>query len=243
MSGALRRRFWEHVSVAAQGAQFAVFLDHKPLRLPGGNPLLLPTARLAAAVAEEWRLAGGGPGAVFGPEELVLTRLAGSLQEHVAVAPAEVAAALLSHAGTDLLCYRAAEPRRLAEEQAALWQPWLDRLERRHGIRLLMTSGVMPIVQNRAAMERLGALLRALPPATLAGLGAMVPDLGSLVLGLAVVAAELEPALAVELARLEQTFQARLWGADAANEAETRRLHVDVALAARFVTLAGSGDG
>lgn len=239
----MRRRFWDLVSFVPQSTGYAVFLDDRPLRLPSGDILLLPTAALAAAVAEEWRHAGGEKGLVFGPDDLVLTRLAGSLQERVAGAPEPVVATLLKHAGSDLLCYRAAAPVRLVEEQEAGWQPWLDWLQVRHGVRLQVTSGVMPIAQDPPEMARLRALLLGLPTARLTGLAAMVPELGSLVLGLAVADEALEPKHAMRLARLDHAHQARLWGTDDASEAEAARIAVDVALAARFMTLARSGTG
>ncbi len=169
----------------------------------------------------------------------MLTRLAGTLQERVAVAPEPVIVALLEHAGSDLLCYRAAEPMRLVRQQEVLWQPWLDWLQATHGVGLLATSGVMPVAQPADAMVRLREVLLELPPAILTGLGAIVPELGSLVLGLAVAGGALEPARAVELARLDHAFQAQLWGLDPGNEAETARLRADVALTARFMVLAG----
>ncbi|WP_171034053.1 ATP12 family protein [Lichenicoccus roseus] len=238
MSASLRKRFWQHVSVVPQDTAFVLFLDDRPLRLPGGSVLGLPTAALAAAVAEEWRLAGGGIGEIFGPDDLVLTGLAGSLQERVAPAPRAIVDLLHAHAATDLLCYRASSPASLVQQQEGLWQPWLDWLEHRHGVRLAVTSGVMPIGQDTGSMARLHRMLCRQSPVTLTGLGAMVPVLGSVVLGLAVASGELESMRAVELARLDESFQARLWGMQPETEAATGRMRIETALAARFISLA-----
>ena len=49
------KRFYKEVSVTAQDGGYAVLLDGKPVRTPGGNALELPTEKLASAIAAEWR--------------------------------------------------------------------------------------------------------------------------------------------------------------------------------------------
>ena len=75
--------------------------------------------------------------------------------------------------------------------------------------------------------------MAAYDPYQLAGLGVAVPALGSLVLGLALAAGELDANEAFGLGALEELFQAEQWGEDL--EAATRRQNVaaDIALAAR----------
>ena len=104
-----------------------------------------------------------------------------------------------------------------------------------------MTIGVVPIRQHH---DSIGALRRAVggyDPYTLAALGIAVPALGSLVLGLALAEARLDAAAAFALAALDELFQVEQWGEDA--EAAHRRAQVaaDIALAERFIRLAGEG--
>ena len=56
------KRFWDVASVQATDQGHAILLDGKPMRLPGGAPLHVGSARLAQAIAEEWQAAGGGKG-------------------------------------------------------------------------------------------------------------------------------------------------------------------------------------
>ncbi|MGH7152388.1 MAG: ATP12 family chaperone protein, partial [Acetobacteraceae bacterium] len=72
----------------------------------------------------------------------------------------------------------------------------------------------------------------------LAGLGVAVPALGSLVLGLALAAGDLDAAAAHALGALDELYQVELWGEDA--EASARRCAIaeDVAMATRFMELA-----
>lgn len=232
------KRFWDDAAAAAVGDRWQVTLDGKPMRLPGGAPLLLDNPVLAGAIAEEWRLAGGAKGGEMSFSNTPLTRLAGTAQERVAPQMEAVAAELAIYAESDLLCYRADGPDVLVERQAAAWQPWLDWAERRYGARLEVTNGVMHRAQPTASLAALAAAVAAQPLAAMAALGILVPATGSLVLGLALTEGAVDAATATQAAQLDESFQAELWGVE--EEAEDRRARVtrDIALAARYLLLA-----
>ncbi len=215
-----------------------VRLDAQPVRLPNGASLRLSSRRLAEAVALEWSLAGSDAGGLFGAEDLVLTSLAGTLQEHVAPAQGLAADRLTGFARSELLCCRATHPAALAALQDATWQPWLDWLRATHGIELAVSRGIMPGSQTDAALVTLRARVGALSPAVLTGLGVIVPALGSLVLGLALAAGRLEASEAFRLSRLDEDYQASHWGVDREAAAQAARLGIEVAVAARFMQLA-----
>ncbi|MCX8133506.1 MAG: chaperone, ATP12 [Roseococcus sp.] len=233
------KRFWTEARAVPEGAGFAVHLDGRPVRLPSGAPLSVRTRPLAEALAAEWQAAGGARGGEMRWEDVPLTRLVGTAAERIAPAPEATAAALATYAETDLLCYRATEPD-LAARQAEAWQPWLDWAAAALGARLSVTAGLMPIPQPAAALAALGGRLAALDPLRLSALGVLVPGLGSLVLGLAV----LEGALAVEeahrLALLDELYQEELWGLDPEAAARRERVAADLRLAARLLDLAAA---
>jgi chaperone required for assembly of F1-ATPase len=232
------KRFWDQVSVVAQDGCFAVLLDAKPMRLPGGARLRLESRLLANAIAAEWQQAGGAIGGDLRAEDLPLTRLAGTAQERVATDPAPTIEALAKYAETDLLCYRASSPAALASRQAALWQPWLDWASRRYyGAHLRVADGVMPIAQPPEAIAALRRAVQAYPPFVLAGLGQLVPATGSLVLGLAVADGEMSGATAHDLAVLDDVFQAEQWGQDKEAAQRRRAVAEDIGVAAHFIAL------
>lgn len=204
------------------------------MRLPGGAALAVPGAVLAEALAAEWGEADGEVRVA----QLPLTRLAGTVQERIAPDPGPVARDLAGWAETDLLSYRATHPDALVAAQAAEWDPWLDWAAKRHGARLAVTEGVMPITQPREVVAALAAAVGAHDSWGLGALGVLVPGLGSLVLGLAVADGALAAGAAHRLATLDETFQERRWGAD--EEARERRARVlrEVEDAARFLDLA-----
>lgn len=238
-SGAVKR-FWHQATLAEKEGGWAVMLDARPMRIPGGAFLLLTSRALAEAVAAEWQAAGGAKDGTLTMDEVPLTRLAGTAQDRIAPNPAPIAAELARYAETDLLCYRAEHPQPLVVRQAQAWQPWLDWMERTHGVRLEPTEGILHRRQDPAALARVHALMQARTPAALAGLGIAVPALGSAVLGLALADGALDAAEAHRLATLDEMFTVEAWGEDA--DAKVRRDHVaaDLALVERFMRLSAA---
>jgi chaperone required for assembly of F1-ATPase len=231
------KRFWNKAEAAEAEGRFAILLDGKPVRLPGGGPLRIASRPLAEAIAAEWAAAGGAKGGEMRPDDVPLTRLVGTAEERIAPAPDATAAAIARYAETDLLCYRAEDPR-LAARQAEEWDPVLAWAARALDAPLRVTAGVMPVAQDPAALAALSRAVAAHPPLELAALGVAVPALGSLVLGLALAQGEVGAARAHELATLDERFQEEFWGTD--DEALARRVAVraDIELAARMIALA-----
>jgi len=231
------RRFWDTAAVAPTEGGFAVLLDGKPMRIPGGTPLTITAPALADGIAAEWQQAGGAKGGEFSMEDVLLTRLAGTAQDRIAPDPAPVATALAQYAETDLLCYRAEHPTALVVRQAHAWQPWLDWAAQAHGARLQVTTGIIHHPQDPAALEAIHRAMARQTVPTLAALGVAVPLLGSAVLGLALADGALDAATAHELASLDELFQVAAWGEDAEAASRRQRVADDIALAERFIRL------
>ncbi|HEX2942232.1 MAG TPA: ATP12 family protein, partial [Rhodopila sp.] len=214
-----------------------ILLDGRPMRLPSGNRLLIGAPRLAAAVAAEWQAAGGGKGQEMSFNDTPLTRLAGTAQERIASDPAPVVDAIARYGETDLLCYRADNPRELAQRQAQHWQPWLDWAALTYDAPLRVTVGIAHIHQHHDSISALRRAVAALDADALAALGIAVPALGSLVLGLAIAGGALDAETAFSLSALDELFQAEQWGEDEEAAARRAGLKADVALAGRYIDL------
>ena len=235
------KRFWDTATTAAtddpKGTHWQVLLDGKPMRLPGGAPLLLANPALAQAIATEWQAAGGAKGGDMTAADTPLTRMAGTAQERVAPNAQAVARELARYGETDLLCYRATDPDDLVQRQAQQWQPWLDWAEQHYGARLLVTAGIIHRPQPPEALAALAAAVAAQPPPALAALGLIVPATGSLILGLAIAAGAATPEAATQAAQLDELYQAELWGVEWESEERRTRIAADIALAARYLSL------
>jgi chaperone required for assembly of F1-ATPase len=236
------KRFWTDATYQAAEQDgisgYAIMLDGKPMRLPGAAVLCVPSANLARAIAAEWQAAGGGKGGEMESDDTPLTRLAGTAQIRIAPDPAPTIEALARYAESDLLCYRATGPEALVQRQARSWQPWLDWAALTYDAPLKVTAGVVHVPQSRHSLTALRTAVATFDPLVLAGLGVLVPVLGSLVLGLAVAEGRLDAAQAHALGALDELFQAELWGHDAEAEKRLAAVATDIAVAARFIALA-----
>ena len=225
------KRFYTTVEVAAADAGHRVLLDGRPLRTPARHALALPSAALAEALAEEWR----AQGETLAPHAMPLTRLASTAQDRM---PAQRAAAIEEVAGyahTDLLCYRAAHPLDLALRQQHGWQPLLDWAAATFGVRLAVTTALLPVAQPEAALARLRAEIEGLGDWPLVGLHAATTALGSLVLGLALARGRIDARQALAASLLDEHYEIERWGKDEDTERRHEALARDVGAAAAFL--------
>ena len=231
------KRFWDEARIAAVDGGLTVLLDGRPVRLPGGGALRMEGAALAEALAAEWQAAGGTKGHDFRPDEIALTRLVGTVQERVAPDPAAMVQGIAEYAAADLLCYRS-DDARLAAIEALEWNPWLAWSATTLGAPLLISTGIIHVAQPEPSRGALRAAVAALDPYALTALANVVPPLGSLVLGLALVRGEIDGAEAWRISLVDELFQEELWGRD--DEAMTRRgkIAAEIALAERMLALA-----
>lgn len=233
MSLTPQKRFWTEATPRPEADGFGVSLDARPLKTPAGATLIVPTEALAAAIAAEWNAIDGA----IRPDELHLTRAANSAIDRIAPDPGPVIDAIAEYGGSDLLCYRAAEPEALAERQAAGWDPWLAWSARELHAPLIAVTGVAHQQQPGPSLAALHAATAAYTPFALAGLYGLVSLSGSLILGLAVARGALPAEEAWALARIDETWQAEQWGLDAEAEAMAAAARADFLGSARLLTL------
>ena len=215
MSGWAPRVFWKEVAIRPEAGGHAVLLDGRPVNTPARARLVLPTSALAEAIAGEWRAQYD----VLRPETMPHTRTANTALDRVAQRRGEVAAELAAYGANDLLCYRAGAPQELADRQARAWNPLLAWAEAAFAAPLVAVAGIMPADQPEPSLARLKDEVAAHDPFALAALHELVTLSGSLLLGLAVSRTALAPQVAWALSRLDEEWQAELWGRD--EEAES----------------------
>jgi chaperone required for assembly of F1-ATPase len=224
------KRFYKDVSVAER----SVLLDGKALKTPRGTELMLPTAALADAVAQEWR----AQGEEIVPAAMPLTKLANTAIDGVLSRRDEVVAEIVAFARHDHLCYRTDKPAELVARQNAAWDPLLDWAAERYGAPLLTAHGVTSIAQPEPSLAALKTAVEAEGPFVLAALHVVASIAGSLVLALAVADKRLTPAEAFAASRIDERYQAEKWGLDAEAEARAKHLARELDAAARFMDLA-----
>ncbi|WP_108482910.1 ATP12 family chaperone protein [Oceaniglobus ichthyenteri] len=228
------KRFWKSASCVAEGGGYAIHLDGRPVRTPAKAQLILPTLALAQAVAAEW----DAQSEKIDPLTMPNTRSANAALDKVAPQRGAVEAMIADYAGTDLLCYRATGPETLIARQTEQWDPILDWARTDLGADLRITSGVMPIAQAPSALGILTGQMADMSDFTLVGFHDLVSLSGSFVLALAVIKGRLTPDQAWALSRLDEEWQAQLWGHDEDATAKAALKKADFVHAHRFVSLA-----
>jgi chaperone required for assembly of F1-ATPase len=226
------KRFYKKVTVDEAPDGFRFLLDGKPVQTPARRLLLLPTRALAEAVAEEWR----AQTEEMVPATMPLTRLVNTVLDGVRVTRDEVIAATLRFGENDLLSYRAETPEELTRRQRR-WDDHLDWLARRHGARLVVTSGIGHVEQPLETMVVLSRVVSSRDDFDLAALHVLASVTGSLVLGLAVQDGQLTPEDAFALSRLDEAYQAEKWGIDPEAEARAHHLAAEMRHAAQLMSL------
>lgn len=220
-------------TIAPSGDGYGVLVDGRPLRTPSGAAIVVPSEKLASAIAEEWCRAGARPRAAAIP----LTRIAATALDRFGSTRDAIEKQLLAYAETELLCHRAEGPPDLIAREHAAWQKLLDWLARRHDALLHVATGVTPRKQDQAALAALGKTIAGLDPWRCAVLSVAVAVSGSLVIGLALVDGHIDAAMAFDAAELDASYQMEKWGEDAEATARRAGVRAELNLAARFLSL------
>ena len=210
MSGWTLKRFWTRATAEPAEGGFAVLLDGRRVKTPAKAPLIVPTQALAKAIAAEWDAQTGE----VRPDTMPLTRTANSAIDKLSVQQAEVVDLLAEYGGTDLLCYRAEAPQALAARQAAGWDPLLDWAATALSAPLAVGGGIIPVAQPAASLAALRSQVAALSTFRLAAFHDLVAIPGSLVLALALINRRVTAEEAWSLGRIDEDWQAELWGTD-----------------------------
>ena len=227
------KRFYKEAKIVPAADEFAIELGGKPLGTPEKRALIVPTLRLAEAIAGEWQ----GQGITVKPLSLPLTRLVSMALDRVSPRRAAVIAEIAKYATTDLLCYRADGPRELVERQQQIWQPLLDWAEARLDAAFAVTQGVTPVAQAPTTLAAVERAIAAHDALRLVALHLATTACGSVVLGLALLAERISAEEGFAAAQLDETFQIERWGEDAEQTKTRAALKEDIALAARFAAL------
>ena len=227
------KRFWRTATTVPQDGGRGIALDGRPVRTPARAPLVVPSEKLAEAIAAEWNAQGSD----IDPAAMPMTGIANAAIDLATGDRAAFAETIAAYAQTDLLCYRDDRDAALQGEQAAAWNPLLAWAEARHGIEFALAQGVLPIDQPAATVAALREAVHALDPFRLAPLSPLVTIGGSLVAGLALVE-DAFPADALWTAvSLDELYQERRWGADSEAQKARDRRAADWGNAARFLRL------
>lgn len=227
------RRFWEAAEAIEADGGFAILLDGRQVKTPAKADLILPTATLANAVANEWNEVGEN----IDPRAMPLTGLANAAIDRIAPDKEGFAAGVAQYGESDLTCYRAEGPDLLVCWQEEAWDALLAWARRRYDVDFATCSGVMHVAQPPETVRKLSHEVAALDEFQLAGLSTLVTIGGSLVAALAVHEEMMPAEGAWEAVSLDDRWQLEQWGDDPEARAALDARRRDFLAAARFLEL------
>jgi len=225
----LMKRFYKAVTVAPVEGGYAILLDGKNMKTPGGKPVHVPTAALAEAMGREW----DAQATEIDFRHMPLVRLAHSAVESGPEGAPSFRDEIVKYAGNDLLLYRADTPESLVGEQKRVWDPVLEALAGRFDVTFLPTVGIIHKPQPEATLARFAEVLNGEDAMALVALMQMVSLTGSALLTLAWRHDLIDAHTVWSAAHVDEDHNARLWGED--DEATRRR-------AQRFVEFSAALD-
>jgi chaperone required for assembly of F1-ATPase len=224
------RRFYKAVEVAETEGRFAVMLDGRAVRTPGGARLMLPSRALAEQVAEEW----AAQVETIELAQMHATRLANTAVDSIGSAREATADQIARYAGADLLLYFAEQPEALLRRQTECWGPVLERAEAEARLSFVRASGIIHQDQPQETLDEVRRIALGLDDFGLAGLAFGAALFGSAVLAIGVQRGWMGGVQAFELARLDEAWQAEKWGVDAEAAERTLRLRQEAEMLDRW---------
>ena len=229
------KRFYKSAAMrpAEGGGGFSVVLDEKPVRTPAKKLLQVPSEELALEIVGEWEAQEDE----VDTAEMRLTRLANTAIDRVAEVREQVVAEIAGYAQTDLVCYRADQPEELVRRQLDAWGPLIEWIDQTHGIKLKVTTGMLPIDQSQDSLAAMEGVVSGFDEFGLAGLHMVTTASGSVVIGLAVAAEYLDGKEAFERSLIDELFQIEQWGDDPEAEVRHKYLAADIDAASEFLKL------
>ncbi len=220
----LNKRFYKTVTVDGEGQKWRVLLDGMQLRTPGKLKLSLPTKPLAEKVAGEWEAQREH----INPSVMPVTRLVNVAIEQTPDRRGDLIAEARRYAETDLICYRAPQPRILKERQSMAWDEW-RAWGASHGVDLKVTETLSAVAQSETSLKAVESFAAGLDDIRLTLFVHLIAVYGSVILAMAVLQSALSGESAFDLSRIEADYQIELWGEDEEQAEITADLRAETA--------------
>ncbi|XAO70653.1 MAG: ATP12 family protein [Acetobacteraceae bacterium] len=231
--------FWSDVTIERAAAdKWGIMLDGKPIILPAGSSLIVPSAALADKIADEWRSCRKNT--IFNPEHMPITQLAAKQLERVAPRRNEVVAQLIGIFSADALFYRHGDgalgraqtqifamPREKFEEVFKCALPWIDE--------------IAPIDIAKDIIGTVEAKLSSYDDVALTGLSVLSSMTASLILTHAILYGAVTVDMGIACAFIEENAQMARWGRDGDREAGQASCRREIEHVLQYAALSATG--
>ncbi|KAK4058789.1 ATP synthase mitochondrial F1 complex assembly factor 2 [Microbotryomycetes sp. JL221] len=209
----MMRRFWKQVAIDTKpDGTYAVLLDKRTLKTPGGKLLSLPKEQLPIAVliADEWE----NQLEVLKPHTLPMTSIYSRAIDGLSDESTRksVVEYLLKYLDTDTICFHEEFPQTLVKLQDDHWKPLIAWIEQTYDVKIKVYDGILGTRQSDATVVKLGAVVGAYDQFKLAAFERAVLASKSYLIALGLVEGFLSVEQAAMAAHVEVQSQIDKWG-------------------------------
>ena len=205
------KKFWKKVSIKKISSNsFQIMLDKRILQTPLKRELILPNLNLTQEIVKEWDQDSKN----INTESMIFYGLISTSLDKIIDNKNLYINDILDYIDTDLICYRAENPKELVELQKNKWDPIILLLEKYIGTKVEVFQGVLPKKQHATIHLKLNNIINQFDIFEISALHRITNITGSIFLSLCVLKKDISKNEVFELSFLDELWQAENWGFD-----------------------------
>ena len=199
-------------------------LDERILQTPLKRELVLPNLRLTEEIVKEWDQGSKN----INTESMIFYDLISTSLDKIIDNRNLYINDILDYIDTDLICYRAENPKELVELQKNKWDPIILLIEKYIGTKVQVFRGISPKKQHTTVHSKLNNLINQFNIFEISALFRITNITGSIFLSLCVLKKDVSRNEAFELSFLDELWQSENWGFD--EETSQKRKEISIEL-------------
>ncbi len=205
------KKFWKKVSIKRLSSNsFQIMLDDRILQTPLKRKLILPNLNLTKEIVKEWDQ--DSKNRII--ESMIFYSLISTALDKIIDNRNLYINDILNYIDTDLVCYRAENPKELVELQKNKWDPIILFIEKYIGTKVQVFKGILPKKQHTTVYGKLNNLIKQFDIFEISALHRITNITGSVFLSLCVLKKKISNKEAFELSFLDELWQSENWGFD-----------------------------
>ncbi len=205
------KKFWNKVNIKKISSNsFQIMLDERILQTPLKRELVLPNLNLTKEIVKEWDQDSKN----INTESMIFYGLISTSLDKIIDNRNLYIDDILDYIDTDLICYRAENPKELVELQKNKWDPIILLNEKYIGTKVQVFKGISPKKQHSTIHVRLNNLINQFDIFEISALHRITNITGSIFLSLCVLKKDISKNEIFELSFLDELWQAENWGFD-----------------------------
>ena len=219
------KKFWKKVSIKKISSNsFQIMLDERILQTPLKRELVLPNLNLTKEIVKEWDQSSKN----INTESMIFYSLVSTSLDKIIDNRNLYIDDILDYIDTDLICYRAENPKELVELQKNKWDPIILLIEKYIDSKVQVFEGVLPKKQHSTIHVRLNNLINQFDIFEISALHRITNITGSIFLSLCALKKDISKKEIFQLLFLDELWQAENWGFD--EESSQKRKEISIEL-------------